>query len=281
MACAAVLSSAAAAQPASFTDGFETSGLLSTDVPPGRWDSMARDDAKDTIAVSTAAAHGGTQGLRMSNEVGVANSSLALLRFISRTGAQSVRFWYRLSTLDPGSTGYESVIEVGRSSNFFTACQLLVETSGRSWRAMGFDQDNTATIVDLPPGSVDVGRWYRVEVELTGMGTNRGRCRVLVDGVALIDHGQKWDDVTFKAIGLGPENSGATRRAVHDFDDFEALAAPLAAAPDGGVADAGAAGDPPGSPALKVGCGCGASGLLPACWLLGAVMFARRRGRGH
>ncbi|MBX7100132.1 MAG: hypothetical protein K1X89_20625 [Myxococcaceae bacterium] len=305
MSCLLLAGGLARGQPATFSDAFESPSLLQSQMPAGQWDALVQDDGKDSLAVAAAAARAGAQGLRMSNEVGVASSRLALERFLSGTGVQSVRFWFRIAAMDPGGSGYESVIFVTRSSSFFTACQLLVETSARAFRAMGFDQNNTATIVDLPPGTVTVGRWYFVELEASGMGSSTGRCRVRVDGVDFLDHVEDWSSVTFKGIGLGPENSGATKRIVFDFDDFEALASRLPASSDGGTADAGVDGGSdggaivgtdggtgpettaaPGSVPLDVGCGCGASALWPSFWglALAAGWFrrrAQRAPRGH
>jgi hypothetical protein len=59
---ALTLSSAAKAQPV-LVDDFETGSLRTSDMPPGRWGVVLKDETLQQVSISTAAAHRGDAGV--------------------------------------------------------------------------------------------------------------------------------------------------------------------------------------------------------------------------
>lgn len=208
-----------------FRDDFEPGSTFLIN-SGGQWDFVHVDHpAVDSIAISAAAKHSGDAGLLVVNAAsGGMSSNIGLQRLFSGSAEPYIRVWFRPASVTAAS-GYDSVLFLARSNNFFTACQIIWSAIGQSWRTLAFDRLNAARLKDFDAGTAAVGDWHLVEIAGFGMGTANGRCRMWVDGALLDDYsGIDWTGLTWRDLAIGPVNANQNNDVVYHLDGFAAAA---------------------------------------------------------
>jgi hypothetical protein len=210
-----------------FHDDFESGGLLYTDVPEGRWNSLT---AFPNVAGATtaAAAHTGSLGMRLTDNdptAGPHNSTEYdyVMQPISGTGY--ARGWVRLVS-DSGVGEVEVFTLEASGGNQPPLVGLDVTLPG--WALALDGEDVSGDCSTTTSATVDAG-WHLVELEVTGTGGADAGYRAWVDRHLIVSRRCDWSTA---AWGLGaltvgePWTQDGRYTGAVDFDDVAVSTVP-------------------------------------------------------
>lgn len=168
-----------------FFDDFESGTELLSEVPPGKWDRRANNDASVTLDSSTSAAHRGLRGLRLDDNQSSTAAAQRVDLEVDNLGqsSASVRFrsWIRFQNTTTPNADYFLFATMMNSSNSFILEMGFYPNSNRLYLA-GRDR-NAAYTFEIATPALSSGTWYLVESVLLGIGTANGTRRLYINGV--------------------------------------------------------------------------------------------------
>jgi len=205
-----------------FSDGFESGSLSSWNGTPGT----------GSTSVVAAAAHAGTNGLRMTNTAG--QYSFAVKALPGPLVDSSTSFWVRVGT----AAGFENIAQARDGTSSLKMWELYYDGAQKRFVLFAF-RNTVSAEIDTNPNSAPAGTWVKVEVQYTATAT--GGAQVYVNGLTQAGWGVTGDytrSANLERIQLWNDVVNTT-----DFDDVRvaipAGAATVAGAPTGVTGAAG------------------------------------------
>jgi hypothetical protein len=220
-------------QAQSFEDDVETGNLVT---PGGNWTGATTPVSANTITASTAAAHRGSYGVRLTDNNNTANAGdQNNLEFESADAAPDY-YWRGWMRLTPTNTvGEFTPIELlcNDGSNSIALVDISVTYPSAAFILEGDFNGGAGSSRTVTTAIASAGTWNLVEVVMHGIGTTSGSRRLLVNGVSRAYH----SNLNFTSASYGKINQmniGASwsndRRwtGTIDFDDVRASTSDLA-----------------------------------------------------
>lgn len=212
--------------PHSFTADFETGSLLTSDTPPGPFNDEWLPAPLNTLGAIKNAAHRGAYGMRLTDQEQPTEESGQ--NNVSWRGAPLsrafLRFWFRIARSN--DTGFVVVAEfVTPNSRGMNA--ILLQYPGPKLVQHGADA--TGKFVDDETDvSLELGRWYLLELGVEGAGTRNGRRVVFVDGRPVARReGLDFSSDVIDRFNIGQPWSDGVFTGELDFDDVRSATEPM------------------------------------------------------
>jgi hypothetical protein len=216
-----LLSSGAFAQ--TIADDFESGGLLFTDTPPGRWNSLnLLRQPQDSAAETAAAAHRGDAGLRVidMNTQGMTPNAEVELGYQAAAGISSgdycVRGWLRVTQQNGVGQIFPVQVETSQPQSA-DICEFAFDFGKVEIDVGGFDGPGSFTLYragDLPDGA-----WHLYECHTLGIGSASGARELYVDGVLLDNNPEDLTGLTLQQLNIGEAYGDVDFQGTLDFDD--------------------------------------------------------------
>jgi hypothetical protein len=182
-----------------FGDDAESGTTLTTDVPPGKWDSRRVNMGVTFSAVLGAGHGGGNSGLQLIDNHGVATSGNEgyLTKTVSASVDLYLRFWTSVQPVQ--LQGIESAVLMSPTGKFFLEVGLRPADC-----FIGGHDLNDIYAESTATGSYLDGGWHLVEASLIGVGSSTAQRTLWIDGEAKVQNGPvDLSGVSVSSLNLG------------------------------------------------------------------------------